>query len=90
LPTGDDGSDELWKLNHYYEHLDEWYADRGVAPRPDTGPTSESFLELHNLTRDPEERTNIADSQVDRAAQMRAVLETQRDAKRLLPSHRNA
>ncbi len=33
LPTGADGSQELWQLNHYYERIDEWYADQGV-PRP--------------------------------------------------------
>jgi hypothetical protein len=30
LPTGDDGSPQLWKLNHYYERLDEWNADHGI------------------------------------------------------------
>jgi hypothetical protein len=90
LPTGDDGADELWKLNHYYERLDDWYAERGIAPNPFAGPAAEPFLELHNLTRDPEERANVASSQGEHAAQMCAILDAQRDAKRLLPSHRNS
>jgi arylsulfatase A-like enzyme len=71
-------------------HVDDWYVDRGVAPSPFAGPAAESFLELHNVTRDPEERTNIAVSHVDEVAQTRVILDAQRDAKRLLPSHRNA
>ena len=35
LPTGADGAAELWKLNHYYERLDEWNAEHGMAPDPD-------------------------------------------------------
>ena len=38
LPTGPDGADELWKLNHYYERLDEWNADHGIAAEPLRGP----------------------------------------------------
>ena len=34
LPTGADGATELWKLNHYYERLDEWNAEHGMAPAP--------------------------------------------------------
>jgi len=89
LPTGDDGAAELWKCNHYYERLDAWYAERGVPPKPFAAPAGEPHFELHNLTRDPEERTNLVDD--DRAAlsQLRAILAEQRDAKRLLPRHRN-
>ena len=44
LPTGDGGAPELWKLNHYYERLDDWYAPRvwrgtrsWVRPQSPTG-----------------------------------------------------
>ena len=34
LLTGESGSSELWKLNHYYERLDEWNSDHGIAANP--------------------------------------------------------
>ena len=37
LPTGADGAPELWKLNHYYERLDDWNADHGIAAEPVRG-----------------------------------------------------
>ncbi len=58
LPTGDGGSPELWKLNHYYERLDEWNADHGIKPNPFAPPAAEPVYEMHNLTADPEERHN--------------------------------
>ena len=44
LPTGADGADELWKLNHYYERLDDWDAAHGIATNPfaDLRPTRSS------------------------------------------------
>jgi len=90
LPTGDDGSTELWKFNRYYERLDEWYADRGVAPNPFLGPAAEPAFELHNLTADPEERTNLAGSRAEVRSTMESVLESERDAKRHIPALRNA
>jgi arylsulfatase A-like enzyme len=89
LATGADGSAELWKLNHYYERIDAWHAERGIAPNPFEPPPGEPFFELHNLTRDPEERANLAGAEVVALSRMRTVLEEQRDAKRLLPRHRN-
>jgi len=89
LPTGAEGADELWKCNHYYERIDDWYAEHGVATNPFAAPAGEPFFELHNLTRDPEERTNVAGVDADALAQMQTVLDEQRDAKRLLPRHRN-
>ena len=89
LPTGDGGVDELWKVNHYYERIDDWYAAHGVAPNPFLAPAAEPLYELHNLSRDPEERTNLADSDPGTLSRMRSVLEEQREAKRLLPSLRN-
>jgi arylsulfatase A-like enzyme len=89
LPTGPDGADELWKLNHYYDRLDEWDADHGVASDPFAPPSAAPAYELHNLTADPEERTNLADSATETASQLRSVLDAQREAKRLLPQLRN-
>ena len=85
LPTGADGAPELWKLNHYYERLDEWNAEHGVPAPPGVGPAAEPAWELHNLTADPEERRNLSQDAGDVISEMRAVLEQQRDAKRLLP-----
>jgi hypothetical protein len=85
LPTGNDGAPELWKLNHYYERLDEWNANHGIPTQPGTPPAAESAWELHNLTIDPEERTNRSTTAPDEFSQMRAVLNAQRDEKRLLP-----
>ena len=90
LPTGDGGAPELWKLNHYYQRLDDWYAAQGVAPNPFLGPAAESDWELHNLTVDPEERHNRASDDPEAASSMRSVLESERDAKRRIPKLRNA
>ena len=60
LPTGEGGAQELWKLNHYYERLDDWYKAQGVAPNPFLPAAAEPQWELHNLTVDPEERHNRA------------------------------
>jgi arylsulfatase A-like enzyme len=89
LPTGEDGSEELWKLNHYYERLDDWNTDHGIPKNPFAGPPADPFFELHNLTLDPEERQNRATSDAPALSKMQSVLESQRDAKRLLPSLRN-
>ena len=79
LPTGADGAGELWKLNHYYERLDDWYADHGVAPDPFAAPAAEPSWELHNLTRDPEERTNLAGQAGDEQSRLQTLLEAQRE-----------
>ena len=86
LPTGPDGGTELWKLNHYYERLDEWNAERGVSIGSTAVPAAEPDWELHNLSVDPEERHNRAHEAGAQFSQMRSVLERQRDEKRLLPS----
>ncbi len=90
LPTGDGGTPELWKLNHYYDRLDDWYAAQGVAPNPFQGPAADPDWELHNLTTDPEERRNRAVDDPAAASRMKSVLETERDAKRRIPLLRNA
>jgi len=90
LPTGEGGAAELWKLNHYYERLDDWHAAQGVAPNPFLGPAAEPTWELHNLTADPEERHNVAGTRAEVRSQMSSVLEAERDAKRRIPTLRNA
>jgi hypothetical protein len=89
LPTGADGADELWKLNHYYERLDDWNAAHGIPKNPFLGAPAEPLFELHNLTTDPEERHNRVSDDAAALSQMQSALDTQREAKRLLPSLRN-
>lgn len=89
LPTGDGGAPELWKLNHYYERLDAWYKDQGVAPNPFLPAAAEPEWELHNLTVDPEERTNQAREASATLSNLKSVIESERDAKRLIPKLRN-
>ena len=89
LPTGPDGADELWKLNHYYERLDEWYEAKGIARHPYAAAAAEPAFELHNLTTDPEERTNRAGDAPDARRGLVAILDATRDAQRRLPAHRN-
>ncbi len=90
LPTGDGGAQELWKLNHYYERLDDWYANQGVAPNSFLPAAAQPEWELHNLTVDPEERHNHVLDGPGTLSTMKSVLDTQRDAKRLVPKLRNA
>ena len=89
LPTGKDGADELWKLNHYYERLDDWNEAHGIPKNPFAGPAADPVFEMHNLTVDPEERHNRVDDAKETLRHMQAVLEAQRDGKRNLPTHRN-
>jgi arylsulfatase A-like enzyme len=86
LPTGEGGAEELWKLNHYYERLDEWHADHGVAPNPFAAPAAEPVWELHNLTLDPEERHNRSADAADALSRLQSLLDAEREEKRLLPS----
>ena len=76
-------------MNHYYERLDEWNAERGIAPNPFAGPAAESEWELHNLTSDPEERNNQTSDAPAALSKMKTLLETERDAKRRTPMLRN-
>ena len=89
LPTGQDGTAELWKLNHYYERLDEWNAEHGVVADPKAPKAADPLWEMHNLTRDPEERDNLAESDIEVRGKLRTIMDEQRDAKRKLPMHRN-
>ena len=88
-PPAPTAQDELWKLNHYYERLDDWNADHGIAANPFAAPAAEPVWEMHNLTADPEERHNRAGDAPDELSQMQSVLDAQRDEKRLVPSLRN-
>jgi arylsulfatase A-like enzyme len=89
LPTGDGGESELWKLNHYYERLDEWNADHGIPVNPFAGLAAEPVFELHNLTADPQERNNRAGDSSAVLSDLTSVLSAQREEKRLMPSLRN-
>jgi arylsulfatase A-like enzyme len=91
LATAPGGTDELWKLNHYYDRLTEWEESRGIPQSPLAPPRVESQWELHNLTVDPEERNNLAavtDGDVV-LSQLQAVLERTRDTVRRTPRHVN-
>ncbi len=90
LPTGTEGGNELWKLNHYYDRLDDWYGQQGFPKNPFQAPPEEPLFEMHNLTQDPEERHNQAESNASVLSLMKSVLADQRDAKRRVPSLRNA
>jgi arylsulfatase A-like enzyme len=89
LPTGGGEAGELWKLNHYYERLDDWNEAHGVPKNPFAGAAAEPLFELHNLTADPEERTNRVGSDLDALSRLKSILEAEREAKRLLPALRN-
>ncbi len=89
LPTGENGAEELWKLNHYYERLDEWNADHGLPKNPFAGQAADPFFELHNLSADPEERSNRARDDAESLSKMKSVLDAQRELKRLVPSLHN-
>jgi len=89
LPTGPDGTDELWKLNQYYERLDDFSEEKGLARNRFLPPPAAPLFELHNLTSDPEERHNVADDRPEVRVAMCTVLEAEREAKRLVPALRN-
>ena len=77
---------ELWKLNHYYERLDEWNVSHGIPANPFAGAAAEADWELYNLSLDPEERTNLATSAGTPISGLRSELDAQREAKRKLPA----
>jgi arylsulfatase A-like enzyme len=89
LPTGEGGTLELWKLNHYYDRLDDWNADHGVKANPFEAPAAEPVFEMHNITADPEERHNRVRDATKELSQLQSVLASERDEKRLVPSLRN-
>jgi hypothetical protein len=87
MPNGD--GPELWKLNHYYERLDEWEASVGLAPAPDEADATPSEWEVHNLSADPEERHNLADDPSAPVERLRTILSQARDAARRVPTVTN-
>jgi hypothetical protein len=90
IPSGPEGSDELWKLNHYYERLDDWYEDKGFAKNPFLGPAADPIFELHNLADDPDERHNRVADAAGVLGQLTSILDREREVKRLVPTLRNA
>jgi hypothetical protein len=78
VPGTDARDPHLWKLNHYY--------DADPRAEQDDGDV---VYELFDLTTDPEERVNRARDEASFAA-AHALLESERDAKRLTPLHTNA
>ena len=84
-------AEELWKLNHYYERLDEFDRAHGLPAHPFAAAAGRFGLGLHNLTADPEERRNrAADADAaDVLRHLQGVLDEQREAKRRLPQMRN-
>lgn len=89
LPTGVDGAPALWKCNQYYDRLAEWEAVHGLPVNPFLPEPAPAQWELHNLTADPDERTNRASTEATVLGEMQALLDLERDAKRRLPAHRN-
>ncbi len=89
LPTGPEGAGQLWKLNHYYERLDEFGAAHGLPVNPLAPPPAEERWEVHNLSDDPEERTDRAAADGGVIRELRALLDAEREAKRLVPQLRN-
>jgi hypothetical protein len=81
LPTGPGGAEEIWKLNHYYEQT--------PTDGEELAPGDGTVFELHNLSTDPEERTNHADGNAEVLVQLQALLIAERQSKRRLPSHRS-
>jgi arylsulfatase A-like enzyme len=80
LPTGPDGAEEIWKLNHYY--------DQGERESEPLVPAASPVFELHNLSTDPEERRNHAEEAAEVLAQLQAVLAAERQSKQRQPRDR--
>jgi arylsulfatase A-like enzyme len=81
----DSGAPVLWKLNHYYERLAAWEDAHGVAGPFAAEPVDDQW-ELHDLTHDPEERTNLVATRPEVVAELRGVLEKVRDDVRRVPT----
>jgi arylsulfatase A-like enzyme len=89
MPTGPGGTPELWKLNHYYERLDEFDQAHGLPQNPFAAPPADPAWELHNLTTDPEERHNRVAEEHEVRRSLQEALDQEREKKRLLPRLRN-
>jgi len=89
VPLANGNGVELWKLNHYYQRLEEWEASVGQVTTPDGADATPSEWEVHNLSTDPEERHNLVDDSDAPVDELRAVLAATRDASRRVPSVTN-
>ncbi len=84
LETGAEGAVELWKLNRYYDEMAPDGSDAGEGG--EGGAPVASQWELHNLTIDPEERTNVVVTDAAVTDRLRALLDAERSTKRLTPT----
>ena len=71
------------RCNEYCEQLDD------AAPTGDV-PVADPFWELHNLTEDPDERSNVVEQHPYSFFELREVLSNERSTKRLAHQFRNA
>ena len=63
---------------------------RTIGDPPLVVPAEELFPQLESdALLDPEERHNRVDDAPDALSQLTSLLDSQREAKRLLPAHRN-
>jgi arylsulfatase A-like enzyme len=60
-------------------------AAHGIPKNPLSGPSADPLFERHNLSADPEERDNRVDDPKDALSPLTSLLDSQRDAERLLP-----
>jgi hypothetical protein len=88
LDGGEGAGDELWKLSHYYERLDDEDGGRLDHGRQRADGVEDEW-ELYNLTADPEERHNLGAAGATGLALQR-LLQSERDTKRLVPRLGNA
>jgi arylsulfatase A-like enzyme len=87
MPNGGGGA-HTWKLNHYYDRLDDWEAEHGLGAARTETPATEEW-ELHDLTSDPEERRDLARDGRPELEVLQKDLATERDEKRRVPTLRN-
>jgi hypothetical protein len=85
LPAANGDDAGLWKLNHYYDRLVDWQAAHGIVPPLAGEPVAEQW-ELHALDADPEERTNLAGSELAILRELQGVLDDVRACMRRVPS----
>ena len=91
LPTGDGRCRRVVEVEPLLRAPRRLVRERKASRRiPFLPPAAEPQWELHNLTVDPEERHNRAHDDVATLSTLQSVLETERDAKRLIPRLRNA
>jgi hypothetical protein len=84
--TEADRSDELWKLNHYHQRLDDREADRGIPKSRFARPPADPMTELHNRSADPEVRHNRVDDAPDQVSRLTSILDTRPRAGRQTPA----